>query len=282
MKNFSKLLASLLFLLSSVTYAEALVEDVDVFNDEEFGTQLAENDSESALARDSMNTDESVSENVAFVNKMQALQREVQELRGALDVLSHDIKVLQEQQLSFYKDLDDRLQTLKAANTVAKTHSTVDEKAIDDKSVKPELTHANSDTLSAANNISSNPADEQISYLSAYEFIKNKSFDKAIVAMQDFVKRYPDGGYAANAWYWMGEVYLQHKSYNESLAAFNTVMDKFPNSNKYSASMLKIGYVFLGLGHNLEAKTQFENVIKKYPDTDVAKKARTKLLSLGF
>ncbi len=44
-----------------------------------------------------------------LIDKIINLQKEVQELRGQLEVQAHDLKTLQQQQLSFYKDLDSRL-----------------------------------------------------------------------------------------------------------------------------------------------------------------------------
>ncbi|MDI1352126.1 MAG: tol-pal system protein YbgF, partial [bacterium] len=122
-----------------------------------------------------------------------------------------------------------------------------------------------------------NPADEQISYLAAYELVKNKRYDDATKAMQVFVQKYPNGGYTANAEYWLGELYLVKKDYPKSLEHFNIVLEKFPSSSKSAASQLKAGYAYAASGNNQEAKARLQNVIKTYPGTPTAKLARTKL-----
>ncbi len=43
------------------------------------------------------------------MNKIQGLQQDIQELRGQLEIQTHDLKSLQQQQLAFYKDLDTRM-----------------------------------------------------------------------------------------------------------------------------------------------------------------------------
>jgi uncharacterized membrane protein YccC len=84
---------------------------------------LAYDDEQPALARDTLET-ETGSNNVGLVNKIQGLQQEIQELRGQLDVQAHELKVLQEQQLAFYKDLDARLRT--PSSNVAKNSPSTD------------------------------------------------------------------------------------------------------------------------------------------------------------
>jgi tol-pal system protein YbgF len=129
--------------------------------------------------------------------------------------------------------------------------------------------------------LASNPADEQISYLAAYELVKNKKYDDALSAMQNFVAKYPQGGYTANAHYWLGELYMVKKDYSEAIKHFDIVLEQFPSSSKCSASMLKIGYALAASGKTTDARTKLLEVLKKYPDTSTAELASTKLQSLG-
>ena len=46
---------------------------------------------------------------VELLDKIQGMQQDIQELRGQLEMQSHDLKVLKDQQLAYYKDLDTRL-----------------------------------------------------------------------------------------------------------------------------------------------------------------------------
>jgi len=122
-----------------------------------------------------------------------------------------------------------------------------------------------------------NPADEQISYLAAYDLVKNKQYNKAIKAMQQFVNQYPQGGYTANAQYWLGELYLVQKEYKKAIEHFTLVIDDYPSSSKTAASLLKMGYALAAVGQTREAKETLRQVIKNYPDTKTAQLAKTKL-----
>ena len=235
------------------------------------------NDEETPLASD--NVSASANSNVTLLNKIQGLQQEIQELRGQLEVQAHDLKLLQQQQLAFYKDLDARLR-----NEPSKTAKTTP--AADMTIGQPELpsTAAATPVISPppANNTSHiNPADEQISYLAAYELVKNKKYDDALVAMQNFVNKYPQGGYTSNAQYWLGELYLLKKDYPAAIQHFETVLQQFPSSNKLAASQLKLGYALAAAGRKEEAIARLQKVISDYPNTNTAQLAKAKLESLS-
>lgn len=231
-----------------------------------------------ALAKDSVGMNEHT--NAGLLDKLQGLQQDIQELRGQLEVQAHDLKLLQEQQLSFYNDLDARVRNVPPTPS-AQNEPTTD-LTIGTKTAKATTGSPSSQPIQPVVNIArANPADEQISYLAAYELVKNKRFDEALTAMQAFVTKYPQGGYTANAEYWLGELNLVKKNYPASMAHFNVVLQRFPTSSKCSASMLKIGYAMAASGKTQEAKERLKDVVKKYPDTTIAQLATAKLESLG-
>jgi tol-pal system protein YbgF len=237
-----------------------------------------------ALAKDDQvsGSNNQVSDSAALIDKIQSLQQEVQELRGQLEVQAHDLKLLQQQQLAFYKDLDTRL------------GGTVSVKA---PSAKPSMnlsvgSHgpASPAKIATTNKAAPspvgipvsrvNPADEQISYLAAYELVKNRQYDDALNAMNIFVQKYPRGGYTANAQYWLGELYLAKKDNEKAIEHFDTVLQQFPTSSKSAASMLKVGYAYAAMGNKQEATKFLQQVVRAYPDTPTAQLATSKLQAI--
>jgi tol-pal system protein YbgF len=223
-------------------------------------------------------------DNASLLNKVLGLQQEIQELRGQLEVQSHELKLLRDQQLSLYKDLDARLRNEPVTQAAKPAVTPLD---LDTKPVPPQTTSQSSPAapvipaaLPAAATARGNPADEQISYLAAYELVKNKHFNEALAAMQAFAAKYPHGGYTANAQYWIGELYMVKADYTRAIEHFNTVLQAFPSSSKCAASMLKTGYALAASGKTMEARTRLQEVIKTYPDTSTAKLAAAKLSSL--
>jgi tol-pal system protein YbgF len=205
-------------------------------------------------------------------NKLQSMQQELSELRGQLEVQTHALQTLKQQQLDFYKDLDTRLRD--NTNTAATTTSAPSQDYTNN-------TKNTLDTLPTNTAPRGNPADEQVNYLAAYELVKDKEFDKGLMAMKSFIQHYPRGGYTANAHYWLGELYMIKKSFPDAIQQFETVLNSFPNSSKASASSLKLGYALEASGQKDAARQRLKNVIRDYPDTHAAQLATSKLETLS-
>jgi len=238
-------------------------------------------DSEATFVRDvAQNTTTS---NTDLINKIQSLQREIQDLRGQVEVQAHELNDLKQQQLSFYQDIDTRLNqhTTVASAEKPQTAATQENTETPFAATKPTLTQAATDIQSPPTSARLNPADEQISYLAAYDLIKQKKFPQASLAMQQFLSKYPRGGYSANAHYWLGELYLVNKDYANAITQFDSVIQNFKSSSKYAPSRLKMGYALADTGRTSEAKQQLLAVINHYPDTSTARLAHAKLEALG-
>lgn len=257
--------------------------------------QLEDNypEEEIALAQDNESSTRPNS-NVALLDKLQGMKQEIQELRGQLELQAHELTQLKQQQLAFYKDLDARLGNSNVASaTSPKPVSTVNPPIANDANLSLAQTATTTSPVTANTSTTApalatiaptsrnNPADEQLSYLSAYDLVKTKHFDEALLAMQNFVKAYPQGGYSANAHYWLGELFMVKKNYTQAIDHFDIVLKQFPSSSKAAACTLKIGYALAASGKMGEAKQRLQQVLQNYPDTPTAQLAMAKLHSLN-
>lgn len=306
MKSFVRTICFALVFVSLQVMADApVVDDSENFALLEEQTQAAEelpvahesytiheDGAEPALAQDVSNN--TTTGHTDLINKIISLQKEMQELRGQLEVQAHELNELKQQQLSFYQDLDARLNPANSPSALkSKANPTAPNNDMD---TAPTATHNSMPLTQAATKTPSepimgqtatssmarlNPADEQISYLAAYDLVKKKSFPQATLAMQKFLTKYPRGGYSANAHYWLGELYLANKDYTKAITQFDTVIQDFKSSSKYAPSRLKLGYALAGSGRIGEAKEQLLAVASLYPDTSAARLAHIKLEKLG-
>ena len=250
----------------------------------QFDDNLSDEDVPLAKDDPSIGTD-----NADLLDKVQSMQQEIRELRGQIEVQAHDLKVLQQQQLAFYKDLDARLQNSSAKQSTQATSSLPQDSTPAAQTMlpapanTPAVNHIEQQTISSAivTPPRNNPADEQISYLAAYDLVKNKQYDEALTAMQGFVSQYPKGGYTANAQYWLGELYIVKKNYPQAIEHFEVVLKHFPTSSKAAACSLKIGYALAASGKETEARHRLQEVIKNFPDTPTAQLAAAKLRTLN-
>jgi tol-pal system protein YbgF len=259
----------------------ALLEDQQAALAPPVAQQSYNNDGEDiALAQDN---DSDFRKSANLLDQIKGMQQEIQELRGQVEVQAHELKSLQQQQLSFYKDIDTRLHP--TANNPTKHESntdlTLDNIPTPILKKNESLTTPTTAYIPVSTSSRMNPADEQISYLKAYDLVKNKRFDDALLAMKNFVTTYPRGGYTANAHYWLGELYMVKKEYNDAIAHFEIVLKQFSSSSKAAACSLKIGYALAASGKKIEAKKQLQQVVTLYPDTPTAQLAASKLKTLN-
>lgn len=244
-----------------------------------------DNDDNIPLAQDN---DTDIRGNTELLSKLKGMQQEIQELRGQLEVQTHELKMLKQQQLTFYKDIDSRIQasSAKPQREAASSEPNINPHAASTPppqapAVQQVRSNAMVTPVVATTSRLNNPADEQISYLAAYDLVKNKRFDEALVAMQTFVSKYPKGGYTANAQYWLGELYMVQKNYPQAIEHFEIVLTNFASSSKAAACSLKIGYALASSGKKEEAKQRLKQVLKNYPDTPTAQLAATKLTTIN-
>lgn len=296
------LIALTLIFITSLTFAEVPVvddsENYALLEEQAINTQSSVHNSnnsgsyyepDTALAHE--NPDQvTISNNAGNSDEIRNLKQELQELRGQVEVLNHELKKLKEQQLTFYKDLDARISNKQTTNLSENSLGASPDPTNDPNAQQPiqaskfaekQSLSLNSTTNPAYASPNTGPADEQISYLKAYELIKNKRFPEAVTAMQNFIVKYPSGAYSANAEYWLGELYLAERNYPNAISHFDSVLQKYPTSNKYPASLLKLGYAFAGSGNYVQAKSKLNEVMQKYPGTNTAELARNKLVEIN-
>lgn len=117
------------------------------------------------------------------------------------------------------------------------------------------------------------------SYVKAFGLYSTNQFQPAIASFELFLKEQPQGEYAPNAWYWIGECYYTTNDLAKALAAFQKVVDSWPKHPKTPDALLKMGYSYGALKQNDKAKAAFERIIKSYPASPVTAKARERLMS---
>lgn len=128
---------------------------------------------------------------------------------------------------------------------------------------------------------------EKNMYENAYNLVLNKRYAEAVPALQAFLAQYPQGQYAPNGHYWLGEVYsLQGKAnknaelLNKASVEFMAITTQFPNHQKAMDALLKLGILESDKG-NIEAARQYLTHVKeRYPGTSVARIASTHLQRL--
>lgn len=225
----------------------------------------------------------------SWLSKINEMQREIQKLRGTVEVQSYEIKKLKEQQQAYYNDLDQRISTLSSGkknpiNPILSLDTDTTSTDVNKTKVASTTTTKKMATSVTAPPSADKPTGtttEESSYNAAYELIQNKQFSEAVLAMKTFIQQYPDGKYAPNAHYWLGELLLTKPHQEQSaIKEFNIVINDYPSSNKVSASLLKLGLIYAHLGDTTKAREEFLKIQKMFPGTTTAQLAEERLRSL--
>ncbi len=225
-----------------------------------------------------------------LLTKIQSMQQEIQQLRGQIEVQSHDLKMLQQQQKAFYSDLDQRIAQL--SHTSAHTSTSTTQKiaakklsATNTPTTSPVVIKTTTaDTLTATATTATDDqsgGDAKKSYAAAYRLITEKKFAQATPAMQNFLKTYGASSYAASAHYWLGELYLAQNQTDQAITEFSTVVNKYQHSAKIAAATLKLGFAYYDKGQLDQAKTTFTQVVKQFPETTSARLAQNRLRDIN-
>ncbi len=198
-------------------------------------------------------------EQLEFVSRLQALEERQRELRGQVETAT-TAGPDEDRLRQVYLDLDRRLRALEAG---APTAGPVAAPAAD----------------GAAGTA---PAGEEAAaYDAAFAELKAGNYEAAAKAFEDFLQRYPQGGFAPNAWYWRGESRLALQDYDAALESFRQVVERFPDSGKAADALLKSGFVQLEQGRQAAGREALQAVSERYPDTPAARLASERLAGLA-
>ncbi len=225
-------------------------------------------------------------QNDGTAEKINALQTQVQTLRGQVEQLTHDLQQATSQQKSMYTDLDKRVMELKLNPT--KVPSTMESTLAAPKPMRSsskttvKMDGELNNSRLADKKISAQPdiAEEQQIYQTAYNLIKAKKYEEAVTTLQLMLKKYPSGQFASNAHYWLGELYGLLSKNELALAEFNIIVTQYTDSPRLSDAQLKIGLIYAAQSKWPEAKTVFKKVINRYPGTTSARLAAQHLAQM--
>ena len=92
-----------------------------------------------------------------------------------------------------------------------------------------------------------------------------------------FLQTYPEGAYAPNARYWLGESYYVTQNYALAREQFQALIDRYPTHDKTPGALLKVGLSQYGLRDLDGAETTLAKVASQYPGTDAARTAEDRL-----
>ncbi|MDX1344501.1 MAG: tol-pal system protein YbgF [Sedimenticolaceae bacterium] len=212
-----------------------------------------------------------------LTRRVDALQQENNQLRGQIEELKFELEQLKNQQRELYLDIERRLggTTDDAAGAAQapvslekKAAEPVPEKAIEQPPAAPAEAPAPA------------PGGERNEYRHAYDLLMTqRKIPEAISAFNAFLKKYPDGSYADNAQFWLGEAYYAHNDLDGAMTEFQQLVEIYKESPKVPDAVYKVGQIHRIKGENDKARMVFQGLVEHYPNTPAAELAQQRLAS---
>lgn len=115
---------------------------------------------------------------------------------------------------------------------------------------------------------------EEAAYKNALNATLAGKTEEGLRLFRDFLQQYPNGRYAANADYWIGECLYAQGKYQEALAQFQNVNNAYPKHHKNADALLKAGMTMSRLGDKAAAAEKYRTLLAQFPNSDAANRAR--------
>ncbi len=193
-------------------------------------------------------------------NQVEALKQEIAELKGELEVATHNIETTQQRQKDLYTDTDTRLRKIESgavSNTAQPNNTAVPATAnviVEEKDV---IAFNNADSLSKAAN-------------------HKQAFD----AFDLFLKEYPTSKLVPDAMYGMGYSQFALKNYKSSIATQQKLITMHPDSAKVPDAQYNLANSQIQLSQISSAKKTLKDLITKYPNAEIIPSAQKRLKTL--
>jgi TolA-binding protein len=122
--------------------------------------------------------------------------------------------------------------------------------------------------------------DAPANYRSGINAFDNKNFGVAAGFFEKAIQEDPQGKYADDAWYWIGESWFRMGDFARAMTAYQKVFH-YINTDKGDDAQFRIAQCFLKLGDRDRAAHEFRKVEVLYPESEYVQKVKLELKKIG-
>ena len=183
-------------------------------------------------------------------NQIEALRSEIAQLRGMNEKLSRDVAELQQRNKDVVQGMDDRFRKLEPIKIM-----------IDGREFMVE------------------PAEKR-DYESSLVIFRKGDFSAAQSVFLDFLKRYPQSGYAPSALFWLANAQYATRDYKEAMVNFRALVARVPEHLRAPEAVLSIANCQVELKDSRGAKKTLDELVKAYPQSEASVAAKERLIQL--
>lgn len=190
------------------------------------------------------------------------LNQELSNVKGQLEVATHDIELAQQRQRDLYGDVDGRLRKLETSPAPAPAPDAA--------------TTAAPATAAAATELSAESRD----FEAAQALSKAGKYKESFDAYEKFLQTYPNSSFVPDAQYSLGYAQFSLKNYRAAIATQQKLIKQYPDHPKVPDAMFSIANCQIQLSDIDGAKATLRTLLGKYPDSAIAPTAKKRLAVL--
>ena len=208
--------------------------------------------------------------------RMSDFEEQMRNMNGKIEELEYKIKTLNDRLDMVNKDVDVRIKMIEGkpinggAGTKAKTAKFDAPKA---ENAPKSLV---GDSIKGGDLAPVEGQDVNKIYQEGLEAFNAGNTAKAEQNFNLILDRFSTDKLAANAQYWLGEVYYSQKNYAKAAVAFGKGYEKYKDGAKGAESLYKLGMSMNQLNKKTEACTALTNVAEEFPKADKSLLAKAK------
>lgn len=204
--------------------------------------------------------------------QLQTLQEEVMQLRDLVEQQAREIRLMKQESMERYIDLDRRLVGM-GPNPVLQSQ---DPNAAVDGAEPSEAATPGASNAGVNTGLDSAPANpvepvvaapavsDREAYQAAYSLAREKRYDDAALAFQAFLEAHSGSQYTANARYWLGAIFMLKKDFEAAEPQFSAILSETPGHSKVPDAMFKLAQLHFSRDNRLEAKRLLDKIVADY------------------
>jgi tol-pal system protein YbgF len=219
--------------------------------------------------------------------EVERMARDVNELRGSIEVASHRAeRALEEAQAA-------RKEAAAAGSRASLSTPMPRDEALEPEPVEerepearpaPEPVAAPAPVVGSPGAVRGGSSSAEVeSYRAAYAAWRRDDVNACIEGFREFLQNYRSSPYADDALYWKADCHSKQGDNEKAILDFAKVVELYPTSNKAADALFRQGEVLvrLGPGYHKAAREVFGRVVSDYPDSPRADEAKRQLELLG-
>ena len=193
-------------------------------------------------------------------NQIEALKQELAELKGELEVATHNIETTQQRQKDLYTDTDTRLRKIESNATTSAT--------------------ATDPNIASAPAVTTVEEKDVVAFSEADSLSKSAKHKEAFAAFDLFLKEHPTSRLVPDALYGMGYSQFALKNYKSSIATQQKLVFMHPESVKVADALYNMANSQIQISQIASAKKTLKDLIEKHPNAEIIPSAQKRLKTL--